>query len=102
ALRGSERDTGLDQRALTVISDYWEQARRNYSGFELDLRAGTSSVYQHEMPGGQFTNLRQQARSMGIDEKWDDIARTYAQVNHMFGDIIKVTPTSKVVGDMAL
>jgi pyruvate carboxylase len=102
ALRGSERDAGLDQRALTVISDYWEQARRNYSGFEPDLRAGTSSVYQHEMPGGQFTNLRQQARSMGIDEKWDDIARTYAQVNHMFGDIIKVTPTSKVVGDMAL
>jgi pyruvate carboxylase len=102
ALRGSERDTGLDQRALTVISDYWEQARRNYAGFEPDIRAGTSSVYQHEMPGGQYTNLRQQARSLGIEERWDDIARTYAQVNHMFGDIIKVTPTSKVVGDMAL
>ncbi|MBT3765479.1 MAG: pyruvate carboxylase [Rhodospirillaceae bacterium] len=102
ALRGSERDTGLDQRALTVISDYWEQARRNYAGFEPDIRAGTSSVYQHEMPGGQYTNLRQQARSLGIEERWDDIARTYAQVNHMFGDVIKVTPTSKVVGDMAL
>jgi len=73
-----------------------------YAGFESDLKAGASEVYLHEMPGGQFTNLRAQARSLGLEERWHEVARTYADVNQMFGDIIKVTPTSKVVGDMAL
>jgi pyruvate carboxylase len=73
-----------------------------YAGFESDLRAGTSEVYLHEMPGGQVTNLRAQARALGLEERWPEVARTYAEVNAMFGDIIKVTPTSKVVGDMAL
>ncbi len=74
-----------------------------YGAFESDIRAGASEVYVHGMPGGQYTNLREQARSLGIDEhRWPEVARAYAQVNEMFGDIVKVTPTSKVVGDMAL
>ncbi len=102
ALRHQPRDTGLDIAAIREISDYWEGVRRLYAGFESDMRNATSEVYLHEMPGGQVTNLRAQARSMGLEERWHEIAQTYADVNAMFGDIIKVTPTSKVVGDMAL
>ncbi len=75
---------------------------REYRAFESDLRFGASEVYLHEMPGGQFTNLKEQARSLGLEERWHEVARTYADVNLMFGDIVKVTPSSKVVGDMAL
>ncbi|MEI6557061.1 MAG: pyruvate carboxylase [Rhodospirillaceae bacterium] len=102
ALRGSERDTGLDGRTLRAVSRYFEDVRRRYHMFESDLRSGTSEVYLHEMPGGQYTNLREQARSLGIDHRWTQVADTYAAVNRMFGDIIKVTPTSKVVGDLAV
>ncbi len=102
ALRHSERDTGLDIGAVREISDYWEQVRTQYAAFESGLRAPASEVWLHEMPGGQFTNLKAQARSLGLEEKWPEIARTYADVNRMFGDIVKVTPSSKVVGDMAL
>ncbi len=102
ALRHQPRDTGLDIAAIREVSDYWEGIRRLYAGFESDMRNATSEVYLHEMPGGQVTNLRAQARSMGLEERWHEVAQTYADVNAMFGDIIKVTPTSKVVGDMAL
>jgi pyruvate carboxylase len=103
ALRHGPRDPGLDGEALATLSRYWEEVRRNYVGFESEFRAGTSDVYVHEMPGGQYTNLREQARALGIENhRWGDVARAYAEVNRMFGDIIKVTPTSKVVGDMAL
>ncbi|OIQ89445.1 2-oxoglutarate carboxylase small subunit [mine drainage metagenome] len=102
ALRGHARDPGLDQTALDRISVYWEQARKHYAAFEADVKSGTAQVYLHEMPGGQYTNLRQQAKSLGIDDKWDQVAHAYADVNRLFGDIVKVTPTSKVVGDMAL
>jgi pyruvate carboxylase len=102
ALRFSERDTGLDIGAIRTISDYWEQVRGQYVAFEAGLQAPASEVYLHEMPGGQFTNLKAQARSMGLEDRWPEIARTYAEVNRMFGDIVKVTPSSKVVGDMAL
>ncbi len=102
ALRHTERDTGLDIAAVREISDYWEQVRDQYAAFESGLRAPASEVYLHEMPGGQFTNLKAQARSLGLEERWPEIARTYADVNRMFGDIVKVTPSSKVVGDMAL
>jgi pyruvate carboxylase len=102
ALKGSERDPGLSSAALSSVSDYWEDVRRFYAPFEADIRAGTSSVYQHEMPGGQYTNLREQARAIGIDHQWTNICHAYAEVNQLFGDIVKVTPTSKVVGDMAL
>ena len=102
ALRGRARDTGLDPVRIREISDYWEAARAQYAAFETDMRAPASEVYLHEMPGGQFTNLREQARSLGLAERWHEVASAYAEVNRMFGDIVKVTPTSKVVGDLAL
>jgi len=102
ALRNTPRDTGIDQTSMRKVSDYWEAVRANYVGFESDIRCGTSDVYNHEMPGGQYTNLRQQARSLGIEERWSEVSDAYAEVNQMFGDIVKVTPSSKVVGDMAL
>ena len=76
--------------------------RAQYRAFESDLRFGASEVYLHEMPGGQFTNLKEQARSLGLEARWHEVARTYAEVNMLFGDIVKVTPSSKVVGDLAL
>ncbi len=102
ALRHTERDTGLDPEKVREISDYWEAVRVQYAAFESDLKAGASEVYLHEMPGGQFTNLKEQARSLGLAERWSEVAHMYAEVNRMFGDIVKVTPSSKVVGDMAL
>ncbi|MEL6574604.1 MAG: biotin/lipoyl-containing protein, partial [Pseudomonadota bacterium] len=102
ALKGQERDTGLDLDAIREVGRYWEGVRRMYAGFESDLRSGSSEVYLHEMPGGQVTNLRAQARSMGLEDRWPEIARTYQDVNQMFGDVIKVTPIAKTVGDMAL
>ena len=103
ALRYGPRDSTLDPEQVRVISHYWGQVRRNYTAFESDNRAGASEVYVHGMPGGQYTNLRQQARALGIDDtRWPEVARAYAEVNAMLGDIVKVTPTSKVVGDLAL
>jgi pyruvate carboxylase len=102
ALRGSARDPGLPREAIAQINSYWEAVRGLYAGFESDMRAGASEVYEHEMPGGQYTNLREQARALGIESRWREVAGTYADVNRMFGDIVKVTPTSKVVGDMAV
>jgi pyruvate carboxylase len=102
ALRRTDRDTGLDIKAIREISNYWEQVRAHYLAFESGLQAPASEVYLHEMPGGQFTNLKAQARSLGLEERWHEVAQTYADVNQMFGDIVKVTPSSKVVGDMAL
>ncbi|MDP9083303.1 MAG: pyruvate carboxylase [Pseudomonadota bacterium] len=103
ALRFGPRDAGLDTDKLRLISSYWEQVRRGYIAFESDIRAGASEVYVHGMPGGQYTNLREQSRSLGLDEhRWPEVAHAYSQVNQMFGDIIKVTPTSKVVGDLAI
>ena len=89
ALHGHERDPGLDRTALRRISRYWELVRERYAGFESEIRSGTADVYRHAMPGGQYTNLREQARSLGIAHRWPEVA-------------IKVTPASKVVGDMAL
>jgi len=102
AMRGGARDTGLDIEAIREISNYFEQVRAHYAAFESGLQAPASEVYLHEMPGGQFTNLKAQARSLGLEERWHEVAQTYADVNQMFGDIVKVTPSSKVVGDMAL
>jgi pyruvate carboxylase len=103
ALRHGPRDPGLNTDHIRTISHYWGQVRKGYAAFESDNRAGASEVYVHGMPGGQYTNLREQARALGIeDARWPEVARTYAEVNDMFGDIIKVTPTSKVVGDMAI
>ncbi len=102
ALANSEQDPGLDIEALNEISDYWEDVLGFYKPFDSAPRAGTAEVYDHEMPGGQYTNLREQANGMGLGHRWREIARTYADVNQLFGDIVKVTPSSKVVGDMAM
>ena len=102
ALRHTDRDTGLSPDAIRKISFYWEAVRAQYSAFESDQKSGASEVYLHEMPGGQFTNLKEQARALGLAEHWQEVAVAYRQANDMFGDIVKVTPSSKVVGDMAL
>ncbi|MGV1793286.1 pyruvate carboxylase [Rhizobium sp. A37_96] len=102
ALKGSERDPGLDPEWIRRISFYWEAVRHQYAAFESDLKGPASEVYLHEMPGGQFTNLKEQARSLGLETRWHQVAQAYADANQMFGDIVKVTPSSKVVGDMAL
>ncbi|MEO5377561.1 MAG: pyruvate carboxylase [Magnetococcus sp. DMHC-6] len=102
ALRNTPFDTGLDRSAIRTISTYWEHVRCHYAAFDSHQSAGASEVYFHEMPGGQITNLRQQARSLGIESRWQEVAQAYAAVNTLFGDIPKVTPSSKVVGDMAL
>lgn len=102
ALSGTERDSLLDGEWIRRISFYWEAVRRQYAAFESDMKGPASEVYLHEMPGGQFTNLKEQARALGLETRWHEVAQAYADVNRMFGDIVKVTPSSKVVGDMAL
>ncbi|MGR6432812.1 pyruvate carboxylase [Rhizobium sp. PAMB 3174] len=102
ALKGTERDPGLNPEWIRRISFYWEAVRNQYAAFESDLKGPASEVYLHEMPGGQFTNLKEQARSLGLETRWHEVAQAYADANRMFGDIVKVTPSSKVVGDMAL
>ena len=105
ALQGTERDPlgkGVSVDGMRAVSHYWEGVRRLYAAFESDIRAGTADVYRHEMPGGQYTNLREQARALGLEHRWDEVAAAYAEVNRLFGDIVKVTPTSKVVGDLAI
>ena len=101
-LAGTDRPTGLASEAIREISFYWEAVRGQYAAFESDLKSGASEVYLHEMPGGQYTNLREQARSMGLAGKWHNVATAYHSANELFGDIVKVTPSSKVVGDLAL
>ena len=102
ALRNTPRDTKLDIKSIWEIDNYWSFSRKQYVAFEGSIQSPASEVFLHEMPGGQFTNLKTQARSMSLEEKWPEVASTYAEVNKMFGDIVKVTPSSKVVGDMAL
>ena len=102
ALNHTRRDTGLDLAALNQYADYWEVVREFYAPFDTGPKSGSAEVYIHEMPGGQYTNLKEQAESMGLGARWHEIAQTYADVNFAFGDIVKVTPSSKVVGDMAI
>jgi pyruvate carboxylase len=102
ALAHTKRETGLDLDALNQCADYWEIVREFYAPFDTGPKSGSAEVYLHEMPGGQYTNLKEQAESMGLGARWHEIARTYAAVNMAFGDIVKVTPSSKVVGDMAI
>jgi pyruvate carboxylase len=102
ALRHTERDSQVDLDALNQCADYWEVVREYYAPFDTGPKAGTAEVYIHEMPGGQYTNLKEQAEAMGLGARWHELARTYANVNMAFGDIVKVTPSSKVVGDMAI
>ncbi len=102
ALRFTERDPGMDFAQLQTTADYWDDVRKKYTPFETAQKAASSEVYLHEMPGGQYANLYQQAISLGVGDRWHEVGRTYAAVNLMFGDIVKVTPSSKVVGDMTL
>src|SRR5262249_33088586 len=102
ALAGSEHDPGLDPDVLQAMSRYWEVVRRYYAPFEADMRAGTADVYRHEMPGPQYTNLRAQARGLGLEHRWDEICRRYAEVNLLFGHLVQIAPTSTAVADMAL
>jgi len=102
ALRHTPRDTRLDINALNECSDYWETVRTYYLPFDSAPKSGSARLYQHEIPGGQYTNLREQATAMGLSHRWREVEKMYASVNQLFGDIVKVTPSSKVVGDMAL
>jgi pyruvate carboxylase len=102
ALRNTPRDTGLDATALNDCSDYWGTVRTYYLPFDSGPKAGNARLYEHEIPGGQYTNLREQAVAMGLGHRWREVERMYAEVNQLFGDIVKVTPSSKVVGDMTL
>jgi pyruvate carboxylase len=102
ALRHTPRDTQLDVDALNECSDYWETVRTYYLPFDSAPKSGSARLYQHEIPGGQYTNLREQATAMGLGHRWREVEKMYACVNQLFGDIVKVTPSSKVVGDMAL
>ncbi|MFK7819772.1 MAG: biotin/lipoyl-containing protein, partial [Planctomycetaceae bacterium] len=101
-LRFGDRDTGLPSENLDAVAEYWRAAREFYTPFESQVLPATADLYHHEMPGGQYTNLFQQARALGLADRWAEVCRVYAGVNQLFGDIVKVTPTSKAVGDMAL
>src|SRR5690348_14327025 len=102
ALCHTPRDTQLDIEALNECSDYWETVRTYYLPFDSGPKAGSARLYQHEIPGGQYTNLREQATALGLGHRWREVEKMYAEVNQLFGDVVKVTPSSKVVGDMTL
>jgi len=102
ALRNAPRSTGLDVVALNDLSIYWEAVRQYYSPFDTSPPFGSAEVFHHQMPGGQYTNLREQATSLGLGKRWPDVVKTYQEVNKLLGDIVKVTPSSKCVGDLAI
>jgi pyruvate carboxylase len=102
ALKGTEREPNVNINSLETLSHYWEDTRKYYTDFESGMMSPHSEVYKHEMPGGQYSNLQQQAKAVGLGHRWEEVKEMYARVNHLFGDIVKVTPSSKVVGDMAL
>jgi len=101
-LEGHNRQNKINLQSLNEFSDYWEDVRTYYYPFETELRAGTAEVYDHEIPGGQYSNLRPQARGLGLEDQFDTIKKNYKAINDMLGGIVKVTPSSKVVGDMAM
>lgn len=100
-LRFHERENKLDTEKLAEYSNYWETVRNYYYTFESGLKSGTGEVYSHEIPGGQYSNLKGQAIALGLEDKFPEVTKMYGEVNQLFGDIVKVTPSSKVVGDMA-
>ncbi|MBM6618596.1 pyruvate carboxylase [Bacillus sp. RD4P76] len=102
ALEGTDRQPTMNVQSLEKLSHYWEDVRKYYVDFESGLHSPSTEVYEHEMPGGQYSNLEQQAKAVGLDDRWDEVKEMYSRVNLLFGDIVKVTPSSKVVGDMAL
>jgi len=102
ALEGSIWDPQLDMAGLQQLANYWETVRTYYAPFESELRSGTAQVYEHEIPGGQYSNYKPQVEGMGLGHRWEECKQMYRKVNEMFGDLVKVTPSSKIVGDMAL
>ena len=102
ALQNAPRATGLDVDSLNQLSIYWEAVRQYYSPFDTSPPFGSAEVYQHQMPGGQYTNLREQAGALGLGKRWPDVVATYQECNRLLGDIVKVTPSSKSVGDLAI
>ena len=100
-LHGTPRDTGLDPGHIADINEYWDQIRQVYAPFESGQKTGNADVYVHEMPGGQYTNLFFQASQLGLADRWPQVKKAYADANQVLGDIVKVTPSSKVVGDLA-
>ncbi len=101
-MEGHERENPMDLKSLNRFSNYWEGVRQYYYPFETELKSGTAEVYDNEIPGGQYSNLRPQARGLGLEDRFETIKENYRIVNDMFGDLVKVTPSSKVVGDMAM
>ncbi|MEH0156035.1 pyruvate carboxylase [Limibacter armeniacum] len=101
-MEGHERERKVNLKSLNQFSNYWEDVREYYYPFESGLKAGTAEVYEHEIPGGQYSNLRPQARGLGLEDQFETIKHNYAEANKLFGDIVKVTPSSKVVGDFAM
>ncbi|APG26083.1 MULTISPECIES: pyruvate carboxylase [Syntrophotalea] len=102
ALKGHDRDPGLDEEGIQKLANYWETVRTYYAPFESELRSGTAQVYHHEIPGGQYSNYKPQVEGFGLGDRWEECKEMYRKVNDMFGDIIKVTPSSKIVGDMTM
>ena len=102
AVRNTPLDTGIDPEPLRHLAHYWAAVRDHYTAFECGMKAPDADLYLHEMPGGQFTNLLEQAKALGLGDRWEEVCRAYADVNRLLGDIVKVTPTSKAVGDLAL
>lgn len=102
AMKGSKRQVRVDIEGIEKLSYYWEDIRKYYKDFESGMNSPHSEVYVHEMPGGQYSNLQQQAKGVGLGDRWDEVKKMYSDVNLLFGDVVKVTPSSKVVGDMAL
>lgn len=100
-MRFQERENPYNQNLLNQYSDYWEEVRKNYHFFETGIKTSTAEVFVHEIPGGQYSNLKSQANALGLGDKFNEIKNKYIEVNQMFGEIVKVTPSSKVVGDMA-
>ncbi len=102
ALQGQERDTGLDPQGLQTLSDYWADVRLRYAAFEAGIKNPSTDIYRYEMPGGQYTNLKSQVESLGLGHRFEAVKEMYKTVNEMLGDIVKVTPSSKMVGDLAI
>ena len=101
-MEGHERENPVDLKLLNQYADYWEDVRHYYYPFETELRAGTATIYDTEIPGGQYSNLRPQARGLGLEDQFPTIRKNYSAANELFGNLVKVTPSSKVVGDMAM
>ena len=102
ALEGTDYQPDINVDHYEQLSTYWEGVREYYQDFESGMKSPHTEVYFHEMPGGQYSNLQQQAKAVGLEDRWDEVKKMFRTVNDMFGDIVKVTPSSKVVGDMAL